>query len=136
LTLLLVVNLGRKGIKASYINSDSLKDNPGLVKDVARSVYQIVNAGPEMTSPNNNAIWQVLDDENSAFWRSLNVVVVDEAHCVHAWGAPAKDGKPPFRKEYANIGGFQAILPASVPFLAMSAILPHRSLRYIHYSLG
>jgi len=58
-----------------------------------------------MTSPNNNAIWRVLDDEKSAFRRSLKVVVVDEAHCVHAWGAPAKDGKPPCRKEYANIGG-------------------------------
>jgi superfamily II DNA helicase RecQ len=72
---------------------------------VAWGVYQIVYAGPEMTSPNNNAIWRVLDDEKSAFRRSLKVVVVDEVHCVHAWGAPAEDGKPPFRKEYANIGG-------------------------------
>jgi len=89
-----------------------------------------------MTSPNNNAIWQVLDDEKSAFRRSLKVVVVDEAHCMLACGAPTKNGKPPFRKKYANIGGLRAILPASVPFLAMSATLPQRSLRYIHNSLG
>ena len=113
-----------------------MKDNPGLVKDVARGVYQIVYAGPETTSPNNNAIWRVLDDERSAFRRSLKVVVVDEAHCVHVCGAPAKDGKPPFRKEYANIGSLRAFLPASVPFLAMSVTLPWRSLRYIHNSLG
>ena len=89
-----------------------------------------------MTSPNNNAIWRVLDDEKSAFRRSLKVVVVDEAHCVHAWGAPAKDGKTPFQKEYANIGGLRAFLPGSVPFLAMSATLPRRSLRYIHNIFG
>ena len=70
-------------------------------------------------------------------WRSLKVVVGNEAHCVNAWGAPAKNGKPPFWKEYANIGGLQAFLPASVPFnLGMSATLPWRSLRYIHNSLG
>ena len=63
-------------------------------------------------------------------------MVGDEAHCVHAWGAPAKDGKPPFWKEYANISGLRAFLPASVPFLAMSATLPQRFLRYIHNSLS
>ena len=103
---------------------------------MARGVYQIVYAGPEMTSPNNNAIWRVYDDEKSAFWRILKVVVVDEAHCVHEWGAPAKDGKPPFRKEYANIGSLRAFVPASAPFLTMSATLRRRSLRYIHNSLA
>ena len=57
-------------------------------------------------------------------------------NCMHAWGAPAKDGTPPVRKEYANNGGLRAIFPASVPFLAMSATLPRRSSRYIHNSLG
>ncbi|KAF8241245.1 hypothetical protein K440DRAFT_646186 [Wilcoxina mikolae CBS 423.85] len=75
-----VDNLSRKGVKACYLNSYSRKDNPGLVKEVARGVYQIVYAGPEMTSPNKDAIWPVLDDEKSAFRRSLKVVVVDEAH--------------------------------------------------------
>ena len=134
--LLSVDNLGQNGIEACYINSDSLKDNPGLVRDVAWGVYQIVYAGPEKTSPNNNAIWRVLDDEKCAFRRGLNVVVVDEAHCLHAWGAPAKDGKPPFRKEYANISGLRAFLPASVLFLAMSTTLPWRSLQSIHNRLG
>ncbi|KAF8242253.1 hypothetical protein K440DRAFT_509048, partial [Wilcoxina mikolae CBS 423.85] len=41
-----------------------------------------------------------------------------------------------FWKEYVNIGGLRTFLPASVPFLAMSAILPRRSLQYIHRSLG
>jgi len=123
-------------VKACYVNSDSLKDNPGLVKDVAQGVYQIVNAGLEMTSPNNNAIWRVLDDEKSPFRHTLKVVVVDEAHCMHGWGAPAEDGKLLFQKEDANIGSLQAFLPASVPFLAMSVTLPQRSLRYIHNSGG
>jgi len=63
---------------------------------VAQGVYQVVYAGPEMTSPNNNVIWRVFDDKKSAFRRSLKVVVVDEVYCVHAWRAPAEDGKPPF----------------------------------------
>ncbi|KAF8242679.1 hypothetical protein K440DRAFT_510302, partial [Wilcoxina mikolae CBS 423.85] len=72
----------------------------------------------------------------SAFRRGLKAVVIDEAHCVHAWGGIAVNRNAPFRKEYANIGGLRAFLPASVPFLAMSATLPRRSLQYIHQSLG
>ncbi|KAF8244903.1 hypothetical protein K440DRAFT_557531, partial [Wilcoxina mikolae CBS 423.85] len=109
--------------------------NPGLIKEVAAGAYQIVYASPEMTSPNNNAIWRILDNEKSAFHRGMKAVVIDEAHCVHAWGGIAANGNAPFRKEYTNIGGLRAFLPASVPFLAMSATLPRRSLQYIHRSL-
>ncbi|KAF8251498.1 hypothetical protein K440DRAFT_519009, partial [Wilcoxina mikolae CBS 423.85] len=97
--------------------------NPELIKEVAAGAYQIVYASPEMTSPNNNAIWRILDNEKSAFRRGLKAVVIDEAHCVHAWGGIAANRNAPFRKEYANIGGLRAFLPASVPFLAMSATL-------------
>jgi len=105
LTIPEVDNLGRNGIKACYINSDPLKVSPGVVEEVAQGVYQIVNAGHEIMSPNENVIWRVLEDEKSAFRRSLKVVVTDEAYYVHAWRVHAKDGKPPCRKEYANNAG-------------------------------
>ncbi|KAF8247292.1 hypothetical protein K440DRAFT_551443 [Wilcoxina mikolae CBS 423.85] len=89
-----------------------------------------------MTSPNNNTLWSILDNEKSAFRWDLKAVVIDKAHCVQAWGGIAVNGNAPFRKEYANIGGLQAFHPASVPFLAMWAILPRRLLQYIQCSLG
>ncbi|KAJ7573001.1 P-loop containing nucleoside triphosphate hydrolase protein, partial [Mycena floridula] len=46
-------------------------------------------------------------------------VVVDEAHVVSHWGAG-------FRKQYGKLGEVRALLPAGVPFVAMSATLPTR----------
>jgi len=89
-----------------------------------------------MKSPNSHAICRVIDDEKSAFRRSLKAVVVNEAHCVHEWGELPKDEKPPFRKKYANISGVRAFLPASVLFIAMLATLPWSSLQYIPKSFG
>lgn len=124
MTLPLVDNFSQQGINACYIYSNSLKDNPDLAKDIAWGVYQIVYNALEMKLPNNNAMWQVLHDVNSAFRHILEVLVMDETHSVYACGAPGKDGIPPFQKEYANIGCLQAVFSPSVLFLVMLATLP------------
>lgn len=51
-----------------------------------------------------------------SFSNDIGAVIVDEAHCIFQWG-----GLDGFREGYGLIGDLRALLPSTVPFLAVTA---------------
>lgn len=60
------------------------------------------------------------------FARRICAFVIDEAHCIEAWGLSK------FREMYARLGTLRAFVGENIPFLITSATLPPSTLTFIH----
>lgn len=94
--------LRKRGVRATYINSTLSKaEREKRYADLARGAYEIVYATPErMDKPE---FVQALD----AVPGGVNLLAVDECHCVTRWGHD-------LRPAYQRVGEFRARLGAPV----------------------
>lgn len=108
-----------KGIPAVAIDEDtashaSLNEHRNLVNEVINGKYGLVIVSPEMlTSDRFNPL---LTHPN--FHNKLRLVFINKCHLVEEQGAD-------FRPRYKEIGQLRHRLPSSVPWIAVSAMLPN-----------
>ena len=111
------------GLPSVSINSDTLKEDPGLWNKVARGDYRVIYGTPESILKATSYFWKLLrKDRICPFLAHLVLVAVDECHCVNEWHE--------FRPEYQLIGSLREIL-ATVPFMALSATMTTSSENFI-----
>ena len=116
----------KAGIKAVYINEDSIKANPNIWKEVEDAQYQLVYVCPESWLKEDSYFWNHLSRRPNKFMSSLIAVAIDEAHCIWAYWW--------FRVDYRAIGRMRDCMPG-IPFMALSATLPPNVRSYVSKSL-
>ena len=101
-----VENLARRGIKAVAIHSGLSKDEINIELERATDgYYKFLYLSPERLETKN-----FLD---RLPYMNVNLLVVDEAHCISQWGYD-------FRPSYLNIAKIRSIL-TDIPVLALTA---------------
>ncbi|KXN82723.1 ATP-dependent DNA helicase RecQ [Leucoagaricus sp. SymC.cos] len=85
-------------------------------QEICRGRWQIVIISPELLLSKKFILNVIRSSELSS---RMLAVLVDECHVISHWGSG-------FRKEYGRLGILRALLPKSVPFVAMSATMPFR----------
>jgi superfamily II DNA/RNA helicase len=91
------------------------------IQDLLASKFDIIITSPEMCLDETHLRPIITNPEVSKY---ISQAVVDEAHCIAAWG---KD----FRKAWGDITTIRCLLPKSTPFLAQSATMPTDILREV-----
>lgn len=101
-----VLRLTEKGIAAACIYSGmSRQQVQAILHGAQRNEYQLLYVSPERLQ---TSIFQ-----EYAVDFDLNLIAVDEAHCISQWGHD-------FRPAYRNIGALRNLFPA-VPMMALTA---------------
>lgn len=102
-----VKKLNAKGISARCINSEQTpEENSQIISDAKTGKIKILYIAPERQE---NMEWI-----EAAIQMKIAMVVVDEAHCISAWG---HDFRPAFRR----IINLVKLLPKGMPVLATTA---------------
>jgi ATP-dependent DNA helicase RecQ len=102
-----VENLIKRGVPAATIYSGMhLREIELVLTHAARGKLKFLYLSPERLKTNllKNTIREM----------SINLLAVDEAHCISQWGYD-------FRPPYLEIAAFRKLLPADVPVLALTA---------------
>lgn len=95
------------GIPAAIVSSDfTREENLVTLARAQAGELRILFIAPERL---NNVDWQ-----NSVMQMHINLIVVDEAHCISIWGHD-------FRPDYRRIKRLLNILPRRIPVLALTA---------------
>src|SRR5690606_1330647 len=106
-----VLNLQKRGIKAlTIIGNLSTSEISDLLDNALYGNYKFLYLAPERLQQ------QWILERITAL--PINLVAIDEAHCVSQWGHD-------FRPAYLNVGSLRLHLP-DVPFLALTASATHR----------
>ena len=103
--------LGKKNIKAAYLNSTLTKDEEERIKTrIRKRETKILYVAPE----------RVFKDHFLSFLEdfSVSLIAIDEAHCISEWGHD-------FRPEYRKLGELRKIFP-HVPVIALTATATER----------
>lgn len=103
-----VDNLRQKGVKAAYLHS-------GMTYAETNHVWRALATGHcsfLYVAPERLLSRRFMDEIRTL--RDIRLVVADEAHCISQWGYD-------FRPAYLGIASLRKILPATVPFLALTA---------------
>ena len=101
-----VSGLKANGINAAFLNStQSLSEQHTLIEEIMLAEVRLLYVSPErlLTEDMTRLLSRV----------KVNLVAVDEAHCISQWGHD-------FRPEYAMLGRMRELLP-NVPFIALTA---------------
>lgn len=107
-----IQNLKKRGIKATgIIGTNSMKDIDAIFDNCAYGDYKFLYLAPERLKQE----W-ILERVQKL---TINLVAIDEAHCVSQWGHD-------FRPAYLEIVKLRAILPQT-PFIALTASANHRT---------
>lgn len=116
--------LGRYGLRAAIVNEDTSHD-PELFKAILSGYYDHVHISPEQLQRHQGhftRFYHLLD--NPTFRRRIQVINIDEGHEA----GRAALGLDDFRSSYARLSTFRLKLPRSIPFVVLSATLPHHIL--------
>jgi RecQ family ATP-dependent DNA helicase len=102
-----VDSLNKKGIPATYFNSSlSNEEKIEIYKGIEDDRYKFIYIAPER-----------LESENFLFhlieYSKINLIVVDEAHCISSWGHD-------FRESYLELSKLKTIFK-NVPIIALTA---------------
>jgi len=102
-----VDSLNKKGISSTYFNSSlSNEEKVEIYKGIEDDRYKFIYIAPER-----------LDSENFLFHliehARINLIVVDEAHCISSWGHD-------FRESYLELSKLKVIFK-NVPIIALTA---------------
>ncbi|MBR1798867.1 MAG: RecQ family ATP-dependent DNA helicase [Bacteroidales bacterium] len=117
-----VKSLNRKGIPASYINSEqSPEENSATIQAALNGKIKILYIAPERQE---NQEW--VEATRSM---KLSMVVIDEAHTISTWG---HDFRPAFRR----IINLVKLLPQDMPVLATTATATKRVQKDIENQIG
>ncbi len=101
-----VENLQKKNIQATAIYSGmSTRDIETTLNNAVNGAYKFLYLSPERL--------QNEDTRNKIAQMSINLLAVDEAHCISQWGYD-------FRPEYLQIATIRDLIP-KVPVLALTA---------------
>ncbi|KAG1867711.1 hypothetical protein F4604DRAFT_1584894, partial [Suillus subluteus] len=92
-----------------------------LSKAIENLEYRVVIVSPEQVMKDQGGFEKLL--KAPLFTSHIMGVVIDEAHCVSAWGE--------FCPEYKELGRLQFILLPDIPFLVTSATLSSSALQDI-----
>lgn len=100
------------GIKAECINSgQDDSENNRIIDEALKNKIKILYIAPERR---DNIKWL-----ESVRELNLKMIVIDEAHCISAWGHD-------FRPAFKRIIDLVKLLPASFPVLAVTATATHK----------
>jgi superfamily II DNA helicase RecQ len=113
--------LGRYGLRAAIVNEDTSHD-PELFKAILDGYYDHVHISPEQLQRHQGhftRFYHLLDIP--PFRQRIRVINIDEGHEA----GRAALGLDDFRSSYARLCTFRLKLPCSVPFVVLSATLPH-----------
>lgn len=116
-----VDGLKANGVEAAYLNSSqSLTEQAKVIQKLEKGDLKLLYAAPE----------RVLTDEllNRLEMLPINLVAVDEAHCISSWGHD-------FRPEYAKLRILKRRLP-NVPLVSLTATADKTTRRDILHQLG
>jgi ATP-dependent DNA helicase RecQ len=110
-----VKSLVYRGISAATINSEELPEkNEETLNRVINGEVSMLYISPERI---NDTHWfEAITKENI----KISMVVIDEAHCVSAWGHD-------FRPDYRRIINLIKMLPNDIPILATTATATKRT---------
>ena len=114
----------RMGVRAATINSDNLNDWLEIEMKIGRDEVDILLISPERLA-NEDFRDQVLPDIAAR----LELLVIDEAHCISDWGHD-------FRPDYRLIERIARTLPESVQLLATTATANNRVMNDLVEILG
>ncbi|MCW2783217.1 MAG: hypothetical protein JWR35_3666 [Marmoricola sp.] len=76
-------NAEKNGIKAVALNSDNIRENPGIITKTIAGAYQLVFLSPEILSMENSTFTRLI--ASVTFRARLLGVVIDECHLCHQW---------------------------------------------------
>lgn len=117
-----VRSLNKRGINASYINSEqSQEENTATIQKALEGSIKILYIAPERQ---NNKEWI-----EATYKMNLSMIVIDEAHTISTWG---HDFRPAFRR----IIDLVQLLPTSLPVLATTATATKRVQEDIEMQIG
>ena len=98
--------LKANGVAAAVLNStQSAEEADEVLSDIAQGKLKLLYVSPEKLFRGSTA--------NSLTKWNINLISVDEAHCISFWGHD-------FRPEYTQLGRLRMMLPG-VPLLALTA---------------
>ena len=101
-----VENLKANGIEAAFLNSTlSIEEHNTIIYDVIHEKIKLLYVSPEKLL--SASFFNVLNQ------LPLNLIAVDEAHCISSWGHD-------FRPEYARLNILKKSFP-KVPLIALTA---------------
>jgi len=95
-----------------------------IFQDLYEGRYRGILTSPEMCLENK----EFRDFLTSTAFQDICAIVVDESHCIAAWGES-------FRTAYHDIGKLRAFFPSHIPILATSATLTESSLQTVRTQL-
>ena len=99
--------LKANGVKAEFINSSqSISSQNHIIRRAIAGELDLLYLSPE----------RILSQDMVHLLKQLtiNLIAVDEAHCISQWGHD-------FRPEYALLKNLKAQLPAGIPWIALTA---------------
>jgi ATP-dependent DNA helicase RecQ len=103
-----VDGLNLQGVKAAYLNSSlSMEEERGVFGQAMRGELKLLYVAPERLFAGGGALLEQLRTIE------LNLIAIDEAHCVSQWGHD-------FRPSYLGLGELKAQWP-EVPVIALTA---------------
>ena len=114
----------RGGIRAETINSDNEQEWDRVEQDVATGAVDLLLISPERLQ-NKRFATTVMP----ALFKSVGLLVVDEAHCISDWGHD-------FRPDYRRLSRVLPMLPRGVPVLCTTATANDRVVGDIVEQLG
>jgi len=115
------VELGRYGLRAAIVNEDTSHDQE-LFNAILNGYYDHVHISPEQLQRHQGhftRFYHLLD--KPAFRQRIQVINIDEGHEA----GRAALGLDDFRSSYARLCTFRLKLPRNIPFVVLSATLPH-----------
>ncbi|MBW6411013.1 RecQ family ATP-dependent DNA helicase [Clostridium sp. YB-6] len=112
------------GIRALTINSENEDEWESIEDSIIKGTCEIILISPERLA-NKDFIDRVIPMIKDG----INMIVVDEAHCISDWGHD-------FRPNYSRIVDVIRVLPPSVPIIATTATANKRVEKDIKAQLG
>lgn len=117
-----VVNLQAVNIPAAAIYTGmSTREIEAILRDCERGIYKFLYLSPERLKS------ELL--KNSIQRMHVNLLAVDEAHCISQWGYD-------FRPPYLEIAEIRKLIGSKVPVLALTATATREVVKDIQYRLN
>lgn len=112
------------GIRALTINSENVDEWDVIEDKITKGNCEIILISPERLANKDfiNRVIPIIKD-------GINMIVVDEAHCISDWGHD-------FRPNYSRIVDVIRVLPPNVPIIATTATANKRVEKDIQTQLG